>query len=129
MKTFFFPILYVAVLFNSGCKKKPSAGQGGNANLKVSAFHHNAYIDSCTIYIKFNSSEAATIGDYDMSQKVALDTSGNSYTIFEGLKAGNYYLFAQGWDPSISENVKGGIPYTIVDEADISVVVPVTEVH
>ena len=129
MKTILYFVFCIPFILAGACKKKPSAGLGGSANLKVRAVHHNANIDSCTIYIKFNSSEAVDLSEYDVSQVLKADTNGNSYTVFEGLKSGNYYLFAQGWDPSISQNVKGGIPYTIVDETDISVVIPVTEVH
>lgn len=129
MKTVLFPILGIMLLSISACKKKPSAGTGGNANLKISAFHHTSLIDSCTIYVKFNSSEAPANNVYDLTQKVAVDSVGDSYAIFSGLKKGDYYLFAQGWDPAISDNVKGGLPYTISEETDISVVIPVTEVH
>lgn len=129
MKTILSVVFCLTFFFIGACKKKPSAGFGGSANLKVSAVHHNATIDSCTIYIKFNSSEAVALSEYDLNQKLTTDTNGNSYTILEGLKSGDYYIFAQGWDPSISQNVKGGIPYTIVNETDISVAIPVTEVH
>lgn len=129
MKTTLFILMCTVFLSINGCKKKPSAGLGGNANLKVSARHHALNIDSCTVYIKFNSSEAPSDNVYDLNQQITMDTSGNSYTIFNGLKKGDYYIFAQGWDPSISENVKGGIPYTIKDETDISIIIPVTETH
>lgn len=130
MKTLLLSLMSIILLSVNGCKKKPSAGLGGNANLKISARHHAFNIDSCTIYIKFNSSEAPdNLSDYDLSQQVAMDTGGNSYTIFKGLKKGDYYIFAYGWDPAISENVKGGIPYTIADETDIDIIVPVTEDH
>jgi hypothetical protein len=115
------------LLGNTGCKKKPAAGLGGNANLKISAFHHTFPIDSCTVYIKFNSSEAPADNQFDLEQPLSKDGNGNSFTTFTGLKKGDYYLFARGWDPSISETVKGGIPYTINTEENINITVPVTE--
>jgi hypothetical protein len=66
---------------------------------------------------------------YDITQKVEKNIAGESYTIFKGLKPGDYYIYGLGWDPSISNNVKGGIPYTIKDETDLSIIVPVTETH
>jgi hypothetical protein len=121
-------IVGISFLSVMGCKKKSSAGLGGSANIKISAKHHAANIDSCTIYIKFNSSEApANLSEYDLSQQLALDANNNSNTIFTGLKTGDYYIFAYGWDPAISANVKGGIPYTIKQETDLETIIPVTE--
>lgn len=116
------PMLY-------SCKKQPSAGLGGNANLKISVKHHGVFIDSATVYIKFNSSEAPSNGQYDLTKTVSKDTSGESFALFEGLKKGDYYIYATGWDPSINEDVKGGIPYTIAEETDITILIPVTETH
>lgn len=127
MKTFLIAIACLLLLSNTGCKKKPSGGLGGQANLKINAFHHTAPIDSCMVYIKFNTSEAPSDDQYDLNQAFTKDTDGNSYTVISGLKKGDYYLFARGWDPSISQTVKGGIPYTISTEEDISITVPVTE--
>lgn len=116
-------------IFQLGCKKKSSAGLGGNANLKITAIHHAAVIDSCKVYIKFNSSEAVTLGEYEVSEWVKKDSLGNSYVIFKGLKKGDYYIYGEGYDPSILNTVKGGIPYTIEEETDLSINLPVTEVH
>jgi hypothetical protein len=117
----------ILILLFGSCKKKPSAGLGGQANLKVFAYHHSLPIDSCKIYIKFNTSELVSIGEYDISQSIATDSNGDSYTIFSGLKKGDYYIYGEGWDPSIFNNVKGGIPYTVKEETTQNVSVPVTE--
>jgi hypothetical protein len=129
MKTTFFLFAIIVLASNFSCKKKPSAGLGGNAKLKIAAKHHGITIDSCTISIKFNSLDAPSNGMYDLTQKVSKGITGESFTIFEGLKPGDYYVYGLGWDPSISNNVKGGIPYTIKDETDLSIIVPVTETH
>ncbi len=129
MRIFFFTTLITTLLTIGSCTKKPSAGLGGNANLNIKVYHHATPIDSCTIYIKFNSSEAVSLSEYDLTQKLVLDSNGNSYTIFSGLKKGDYYIYGEGWDPSISNNVKGGLPYTIKDETDLMISIPVTEVH
>lgn len=129
MKTTFFLFAIIVLATNFSCKKKPSAGLGGNAKLKIAAKHHGITIDSCTISIKFNSLDAPNNGMYDLTQKVKKGIAGESFTIFEGLKPGDYYVYGLGWDSSISNNVKGGIPYTIKDETDLSIIVPVTETH
>lgn len=129
MKTNLIILMLLILATSFSCKKKSKAGLGGNANLKITAQHHSTTIDSCTISIKFNSLDAPSDGVYDLSQKVAMNLSGESFTIFEGLKAGDYYVYGLGWDPSISNNVKGGIPYTIENETDLSIIVPVTETH
>ena len=129
MKTTFFLFAIILLTTHISCKKKPSAGLGGNANLKITAKHHGNTIDSCTISIKFNSLDAPSNRMYDITQKVEKNIAGESYTIFKGLKPGDYYIYGLGWDPSISNNVKGGIPYTIKDETDLSIIVPVTETH
>ena len=129
MKTTFFLFAIIVLASNFSCKKKPSAGLGGNAKLKIAAKHHGITIDSCTISIKFNSLDAPSNGMYDLTHKVSKGIAGESFTIFEGLKPGDYYVYGLGWDPSISNNVKGGIPYTIKDETDLSIIVPVTETH
>ena len=129
MKTKLIILLLLIVTTSFSCKKKSKAGLGGNANLKVATQHHGLIIDSCTISIKFNSLDAPSDGMYDLTQKVSKGNAGDSFTIFKGLKAGDYYVYGIGWDPSISNNVKGGIPYTIDNETDLSIIVPVTETH
>ena len=119
--------LFMLLTTQLGCRKRPSAGLGGNAILHLYARHHALPIDSITFYVKFNSSDAPADGNYDLSQKAEVVTPGNAYATINGLKKGDYYLFAQGWDTTINQTVRGGIPYTISDENEQSVIVPVTE--
>ncbi|MBU3676877.1 MAG: hypothetical protein FGM54_06835 [Chitinophagaceae bacterium] len=120
--------LFVAISF-SACKKKPMAGLGGNAVIIARCQHHGSSIDSGIVYIKYNSLEAVAMGEYNQAISLSKD-SNNLYTAqFKGLKPGEYYLFAEGWDPSISNNVKGGVPFTIEKEEQFNIIIPVTEVH
>lgn len=112
-----------------GCKKKSNAGFGGNANVKLVAKHHGLVIDSATFYVKFNATDAPMETEYDHTTKGITVTAGTTYGSIKGLKKGDYYFFARGWDPSISNEVKGGIPYTINEETEIELVLPVTEIH
>ncbi|MEZ5047664.1 MAG: hypothetical protein R2831_11810 [Chitinophagaceae bacterium] len=119
-------IFFVFITATLGCKK-PKAGLGGQANLVVVAKHHTAVIDSATVYIKFNTKEAPLqLSSYDLKQTIQ---STSSNTIFEGLKKGDYYIYAEGWDESIQAAVKGGLPYTIKEEITLNIDVAVTETH
>jgi hypothetical protein len=111
------------------CGRKPSAGLGGNATLVIKPVHHGLPIDSCKVYVKFNSKEAVTIDQYDLSMRVAKNYLMIPVAVFENLKKGDYYIYGEGWDPSIFSYVKGGMPYTISEEKEIELLLPVTEQH
>ena len=127
MRTVTALLLLVFSLTLSSCGKKSLAGLGGQAVLKLYAKHHSAPIDSITFYIKFNATDAPSNNQYDLVQKAVVYGTGNSYATVSGLKKGDYYVYAYGWDPSISEAVSGGIPYVISSETEQNVTVPVTE--
>ncbi len=127
MKIIFCYLLSVLLLLQSGCKKKTSAGFGGNATFKLVAKHHGAVIDSVTFYVKFNASDAPANDVYDTNQKGVTTSPGSTSATISGLKKGDYYIYAKGWDPSISSEVKGGLPYTITSEDSQDVIVAVTE--
>jgi hypothetical protein len=101
-----------------------AGGKGGNATLHVDARHHTRAIDSCMIYIKYKAKDVPAF--YDDSMKVS-GAAGLTTASFTGLTKGNYYLFAKGWDPSISHEVMGGLPFEIKEEMAYTVTVPVTE--
>jgi hypothetical protein len=103
-------------------------GKGGNAVLKVTPKHHTNKIDSCTIHIKYNAIDAPAGGFYDDSAK-CIKVGGVPVATFIGLKRGNYYLYGNGWDPTLSppKAVKGGFAYFIQDETTQSLDLAVTE--
>jgi len=108
-------------------KEEPgTAGKGGNAIIKVSPKHHSDEIDSCRVYIRYNSLDAAAT--YDDSTWVVQE-NGSPVATFSGLKKGKYYLFGNGWDPGVMQPVRGGLPVTIVEDKVYNLVLPVTEVH
>ncbi len=111
------------------CNRKENeeiAGKGGSATLKITSQHHGKNIDSCTIYIKYNTLDAPS--SYDDSVRCVL-VDGKPVATFNQLKKGKYYLFGRGWDPSIVQAVRGGIPYTIKEEQNFEINIPVTEDH
>jgi hypothetical protein len=113
------------------CKKKDDdtveksiGGKGGSAVIHATPQHHGRNIDSCTIYIKYNATNLPTTFD-DSAKCVQLN--GKPVATFSGLKKGDYYFYGYGWDPGISQNVRGGIAYTITTENTQQVNVPVSE--
>ena len=116
----------------AGCERKEnpkpepeqSAGKGGATTFKITPKHHGRNIDSATIYIKYNTQDLPST--YDDSAKCVME-NGKPVATFSGLKKGKYYLYGKGWDPSISEGVKGGVPQNITEEKTYEITLPVTE--
>lgn len=102
------------------------AGKGGNATLRLTPMHHSDPIDSCKVYIKYNTLDAAN--SYDDSTW-ATAVGGVPVATFSGLRSGRYYIFGKGWDASIGTEVRGGLPVTISEQRVHNLTLPVTEVH
>lgn len=109
-------------------EKDESAGKGGNATLRIVPKHHNIgkNIINSKIYIKYNAQEASS--SFDDSVVCTLADTVYMGT-FSGLKKGNYYLTGTGFDTSINQYVKGGLPYIIKEEGSIDITLHVTETH
>lgn len=123
-------IAALAIFSLNSCKEREDnlAGKGGSTVLKVTPQHHGDNIDSCTVYIKYNTQEMPS-GNYDEEIKCVME-NGKPVATFSNLKKGNYYVYGRGWDPGIERNVIGGIPYTISeDNKTLNINVPVTEEH
>jgi len=131
MKRFINYLIVVILLFSS-CGRtdkiiEDKAGKGGNATLLVTPQHHGKNIDSCTIYIKYNTLDAPTTA-YDDSA-ICTMSNGKPIASFSGLRKGDYYLYGEGYDPAILQQVAGGINHTIKEEKTIQIFIPVTEDH
>jgi hypothetical protein len=120
--------LLLFTLSSASCKRQDKGGKGGEATLKVTPQHHGKNINDCVIYLKYDKSTppSATTEGYDENVAVAME-GGKPVATFTKLKKGKYYIYGYGYDPDISQNVKGGVPYEITSETVISVNVPVTE--
>jgi hypothetical protein len=114
--------LLTLIFVASSCHKE---GLGGNASINGTVFHHEKAIPGCTVYIKFNTSDfpGESPGDYDAS--VMADSKGEY--AFPKLYPGDYYLYGIGYDNSIMEIVKGGIPVKLKRNKSVAIDVPVTE--
>lgn len=128
--TFAFIAGTVAVVA-TGCRKDKDdiAGKGGSATLRITPKHHGIPVDSCRIYIKYNAQDAPADGVYDDStDAIVVGTGVPRMGLFPGLKRGNYYIFGRGWDPAISQVVRGGTPFNINnDQPQFEVTLPVGE--
>lgn len=126
----FLSFLLVAVLVLSACNKDnedeiiQTAGKGGNATLRVYPAHHNAPIDSCTVYLKYNADEKPS--SYDETQVCAMINSRGVAT-FTNLKGGTYYLYAEGYDPAVAQNVRGGQSFNFSEEKAYDIDLAVSE--
>lgn len=118
------------LLLLAGCKKDESnediAGKGGHATLKITPQHHARNIDSCTIYVKYNTLDvAATYED----SVICIRENGKPVGTLTQLKKGKYYLYGYGWDPMLATAVKGGLPFVIAADSTYHINLSVTEQH
>ena len=116
--------LFILLLTIISCKKP---GLGGGNIVVAFPLHHGKPIYGDTLFIKFNATElpGVNVNDYDMR---VVGDSAEEHCHINGLKSGKYYLFAVGWDPSISQRVKGGLAITLTKrEGETEVYIPVTE--
>lgn len=122
----------LSLLAVTGCKDKEDVmpeevaigGKGGNATINIMPQQNYADVDSCMVYIKYNTLDMPLA--YDDSTWVVTPKNGRPTGTFSKLKKGNYYLYAYGWNKYNSEIVGGGIPYTVsTDYVNANIELPV----
>lgn len=111
-----------------GCKKPKNnvtgGGKGGNAVLRVIPEHAQLLIDSCIVYIRYNTKDAPADGLYDDSVKCVMEDT-TPVATFSGLTVGNYYLLGVGYHTGYSPpDVRGGIPCQLSTENTTTVYLP-----
>lgn len=134
MNRFIILSAFLAVsIFSCKKREKCDGGTDGEAIIKAFVKHHVltipnqvGYLD--TIYLKFNTKESpgSNLSDYDT---YFTGQVGEDFVICNGLKCGDYYLLAAGYDSSINARVFGGIPFTIPSESKETFIIdmPVVE--
>ena len=124
----FFTISVLALNCKQDKADTTVAGKGGNASLVIYPQHHGVAknLRNMKIYVKYNTSAPPSSGAYDDSVACTLNDTFSVGTL-SGLKNGDYYLYGYGYDTSIFQNVKGGIPYTISVQGGQNVQLPVSE--
>jgi hypothetical protein len=108
------------------------AGSGGEVTLILKPQHHGdpiynqpGYPDSA--FIAYNETEFPG-DDPSKYNIVAAGTVGTDYVTIGGLKCGKYYVFMTGFDTSIVQRVKGGIPIEITEKSGtVTLLLPVVE--
>lgn len=116
-------LLFLGINFLS-CKKE---GLGGKANVQGKVLHHETPIPGATVLIKYGAKEMPGTNPTDYDQSVTASLVDATYK-FENLRAGKYFIYSIGFDSTIMEAVKGGIPVTIKSKKEtLNKDVPVTE--
>jgi hypothetical protein len=120
------PVLVVfAMLFAfafSSCHKE---GLGGNGSIAGKVAHHGKAIPNCVVYLKFNTQDFPGESPSNYDANVTADANGE-YT-FPKLYKGDYYLYGIGFDNSINQVVRGGVPVKVKRNKQTTQDVPVTE--
>ena len=122
-KLYLFILLMVGVTFAiTGCVE---AGPGGTARVDGVTAHHDLPIPNTKVYIQYGSllSPGTDPGLYDDSTT----SNGNAQFSFTGLQKGDYYIYGIGFDSTIGEVVRAGIPVSLKSGDAVDVIVPVTE--
>lgn len=108
------------------------AGTGGEVTLILKPEHHGEPIPSIpgypdTAMIKFNVNEFP--GDNPaLYELVVVGNTGDDFVTISNLKCGQYYIFMTGFDESIAERCKGGIPVYIEETGGVKTLkIPITE--
>lgn len=127
MKITFGILSFCILAFLFTCCKKNDIG--GDASLLVHTAHHNGNITGATVYVKCGVYElpANITSNYDLKYTAAPD---EDHIHITGLRCGNYYLYAVGYDSTISQPVSGGIPVEIPwkeRKSEIEIHIPTTE--
>ena len=136
----FMSLTLSGLLFAASCKKDSDipdpyceAGNEGNITLILQPEHHEDpitslpnYLDSA--FIKFNTNEYPGGDDPALYDMVVVGTAGSNEVVVNNLSCGSYFIFMTGFDVSIAERVKGGIPFEVsYDDSLRTIKIPVTE--
>ena len=138
MKTIILNILIIAsiTLAVQSCKDKNNchAGKGGNLTIVAFPQHHGCTIINHvgwpdTVFVKYNAQEfpGTNPASYDT---IYVGEVHEDHVHVEGLKCGDYYLYAVGFDSTCHGPVRvtGGIPYSTKQESgEVEVNIPITE--
>lgn len=127
MKSAWFSTILLTAVFSLalfGCKKNDNddngprtgvgagKGEGGTNTITVYPLHNGVRIDSCVIYVKYNTEvNPLNRAGYDDSIKCTRDEFGKSFATFTDLRKGTYLFYGYGWDNVRSQTVEGSRVY------------------
>lgn len=82
-------------------------GDGGNITYHITPIHDGIYIDSCKVYVEYNSEvDQPKTNMYDDSVTCKV-IDGVPVAEFKDLRKGTYLFYAHGWDLVRSQTVEG----------------------
>lgn len=98
--------------------KTPPAegGVGGDITLRVIPQHDGVDVDSCFIYLAYNTLD--TTRNYNDSA-LCKNVDGRPTVVFTKLKRGNYFIGGKGWDLYKSQKVAGVRAFTLNDDGTV----------
>ena len=125
----------ILALSCSSCKNDDQntcvGGSGGSLTIVAKIAHHGTVIpnDSLqpdTIWVKYNTQEWSNApSGYNLR---VIGEAHEDHVHLPNLKCGKYYLYGSGYDTSIQQVVKGGIPIsTDQSTGELLTTIPVTE--
>ena len=128
MKQILILVLALALVQSCRTKERDRGGKGGGATLTIRPQHHGVSknLINFKVYIKYDASELPSANAFDDS--VACTSSDSIVSgSFSSLKNGNYYIYGKGFDTSVLQDVKGGIPYTVNTQSAQNMTLAVSE--
>jgi hypothetical protein len=132
MKNRSYLLLLITACFAMQCKPSDSntvtgGGKGGNVTIQVIPEYYGAYVDTCTVYIKYGTLDAPAGSSYDDSS-VCTITGGVPTATFTNLKTGLYYFLAIGYhqEGGHPPDVKGSAQKTVQADGNVTVYIPTT---
>jgi hypothetical protein len=127
MKSHFaFLAILASFIFLGSCKKGDT---GGEATLVAHLTHHDEHIEGATLYVRFDQAEMPS--DIETNYDLRLeDAEMEGHIHIEGLRYGEYYLYAVGFDSTMMHHVVGGVGVQIKwgeRDEEIEVDIPMVE--
>jgi len=103
------------------------AGVGGNTTIVAFPKHHGNSTRPIFAFVKFNVQNLPGTDSSNFDLVLYADSTEDHIEI-EQLKVGKYFIYEVAFDSSISDTVRGGIPYTLTQSSgEVLLDIPVTE--
>lgn len=115
----------VATLLLS-CKKN---NEGGKAEIHARITHNFTPVNAATLYVKYGTQKCPSDIESNCDLKIMGEEMDNHVHV-ENMRYGEYYIYAVGFDSTISQIVKGGVAVKIKwseRKQTIDVDIPVVE--
>ena len=117
-------LLCCTLIASAACNKE---GVGGKADIIGVVKRQGTPIPNAVVYIKYGATDFPGFNTSEYNDYVTAASTDASFK-FENLYKGDYYLWARGFDNSISQDVSGGITVQIKKKKEtVETNIPVKE--